>query len=62
MATEKKPKSRAPKTSAGTARGARKTHLTPLQKILLVNGGEHHSRLRGKATVARAPKRRPADD
>lgn len=56
MAQEKKPKSREHKESKGSARGARKVRLTPIQKILLVNGGiAHHTRKNG--TPARATKR-----
>lgn len=48
MATENKPrqKSRAHKESGGGGRGARRTRLTDLEKILIANGGMGHRVLR----------------
>lgn len=46
-------KSRGHKESKGTARGARPVRLTDLQKILLVNGGMGHSRLRSNKSALR---------
>jgi len=39
-------KRRATKTSQHSAKGSKKIPLTELQKILMVNGGMGHSRLR----------------
>lgn len=60
---EQKPrqKSRASKTSQHTARGARRTRLTELQKILIGNGGMGHTVLRRRGHMTRA-KRRPLED
>lgn len=40
------------------ARGARPTHLTELEKILISNGGVGHSTLRKKKQLGSFPKRR----
>ena len=45
-------KSRASKKSSGSARGSKPIHLTPLQKILLVNGGVGHKVLRSRDRVS----------
>lgn len=40
--------SRAHKESKGTGKGSRPTRLTPLQKVLLVNGGAAHHLRKGQ--------------
>ena len=51
-------KSRAHKESKGKNGGGGKVQLTPLQKVLLVNGGAaHHCRSRSMGQLG-APKRR----
>jgi hypothetical protein len=44
------PNQRKHKESQGRAKGAKKTHLTELEKILISNGGMAHSLLRGRGT------------
>ena len=39
-------------------RGAKKTHLTDLEKILISNGGPAHATLRRKKQLGSFPKRR----
>jgi hypothetical protein len=41
-------KARKTKMSAGTARGSKPIPLTPLEKVLLVNGGLGHHLRKGK--------------
>lgn len=58
---KKTKKARKPKRSKGEHGGGGKVHMTELQKVLIVNGGVGHSRLRKGKFLPTAPKRLPAD-
>jgi hypothetical protein len=57
-APQKKSASESVEKKKTGARGARKTKLDDLQKILIANGGRNHSVLRRKKMDVKAPKRR----
>lgn len=59
---EKKTKaSRAHKESKGKHGGGGKVKLTPIQKILLVNGGQAHHLRSGKSLLSKPIKKRKVD-